>query len=203
MELILLEKIYNLGDLGQTIKVKPGFGRNYLIPQGKAIVANKENLQVFETRRAELEAKAKTLFNEAEALGKELSKVELNMEVQVGPQGKLYGSVTSHEVLNLINKHGFELSKKQLIMSQPIIRSIGEYPVSIQLHPDVIVELNLNVFDPTGEYTTADVTAEDSQSDLAYDAEEEVFTELAAESQEMALDVVEEELADDDKEKSA
>lgn len=200
MEVILLEKIHNLGDLGQTIKVKPGFGRNYLVPQGKAIYATKANLEVFEQRRSELEAKAAEVLKEAQDLAKQLEKLDITMNVQVGPQGKLYGAVTNHEVMALVNKQGFEINKRQLHLSVPVIRSLGEYTASIQLHPDVVVEIPVKVVDPTGEYTSADVPVEEAKEETkpveAVEAAAEEVTEVEAAEVEAEADTNTEEEAD-------
>ncbi len=145
MEIILLEKIANLGNLGDVVKVKNGFARNYLIPQGKATLATQDNLARFEQRRAELEKAA------AEALGSALARAEmlegltLQMSRKAGADGRLFGSVTNLDILEELAKQGFEVHRSELRNPHGPIKQVGDYPVDISLHSDVTVRITVSV----------------------------------------------------------
>lgn len=148
MELILLEKVKNLGNLGDKVKVKPGFGRNYLLPQGKAVPANAENLAEFEKRRAEYEAKEKGLLEAAEARKAQLDGVELSIAANASPEGKLYGSVGPREIAEALAARGLEADKGEIVQPEGAIRNTGEYEAHIVLHADVQAHIKITV---TGE----------------------------------------------------
>jgi large subunit ribosomal protein L9 len=137
MELILLEKVQNLGDLGDLVKVKAGFGRNYLVPQGKAALATKENLERFEARRAELEAAAKDKLGQA--LARQSGLVDLVVEVtaNASDEGNLYGSIGTREIATAAAALGHEINKSEIIMGEGPIRTVGEFDVVVHLHTDV------------------------------------------------------------------
>jgi large subunit ribosomal protein L9 len=137
MELILLEKVRNLGNLGDKVKVKPGYGRNYLLPQGKAVRVNAENLAAFEARRAEYEAKANNLLTDAESRKGKLSDVTVTISANASPEGKLYGSVGPREIADALQAAGHDIHKNEVIQGEGPIRHIGEYDVVISLHADV------------------------------------------------------------------
>ena len=137
MDLILLEKVQNLGDLGDLVKVKSGFGRNYLVPQGKAAPATKENLEKFEARRAELEAAAKDRLGKAEARQAALVDVVLELTPNASEEGKLYGSIGPREIASAVTALGHEVSNSEVIMGEGPIRMVGEFDVVVQLHTDV------------------------------------------------------------------
>jgi large subunit ribosomal protein L9 len=137
MELILLEKVRNLGNLGEKVKVKPGYGRNYLLPQGKAVRVNAENLAAFEARRAEYEAKANNLLTDAESRKGKLSDVTVTISANASPEGKLYGSVGPREIADALQAAGHDIHKNEVIQGEGPIRHIGEYDVVISLHADV------------------------------------------------------------------
>lgn len=142
MEVILLEKVRNLGSLGDKVKVRPGYGRNYLIPQGKAVSASAENTAAFEERRAELERLAKESLSEAQAVSaklEELGKVELR--ARVGEAGKLFGSIGPADVADAITAAGVEVEKRMVAMPEGPIRATGEYPVTVQVHTDVATQI--------------------------------------------------------------
>ena len=146
MDLILLEKVQNLGDLGDLVKVKAGFGRNYLVPQGKAAPATKENLAQFEVRRAELEAAAKTRLGQAEARQSNLAEVVVEITANASEEGKLYGSIGPREVASAVSALGHEITKSEVIMGEGPIRMVGEFDVVVQLHADIdtIVKVIVN-----------------------------------------------------------
>ena len=137
MELILLEKVRNLGNLGDKVKVKPGYGRNYLLPQGKAVRVNADNLAAFEARRAEYEAKANNLLVGAEARKAKLAEVSVTIAANASPEGKLYGSVGPREIADALQAAGHDIHKGEVIQGEGPIRHIGEYEVQISLHADV------------------------------------------------------------------
>jgi large subunit ribosomal protein L9 len=137
MDLILLEKVLNLGDLGDLVKVKAGYGRNYLVPQGKAVPATKENLAQFETRRAELEAAAQDKLGQAQARETSLADVVVEITANASEEGNLYGSIGPREVASAVSKLGHEITKSEVIMGEGPIRTVGEFDVVVHLHADV------------------------------------------------------------------
>lgn len=137
MDLILLEKVQNLGDLGDLVKVKAGYGRNYLVPQGKAAPANKENIALFESRRAELEAAAKDKLGQASARQLSLAEVVIEITANASEEGNLYGSIGPREIAAAASANGHEISKSEVIMGEGPLRHIGEFDVIVQLHTDV------------------------------------------------------------------
>ena len=137
MELILLQKVRNLGDLGDKVSVKPGYGRNFLIPQGKAVRVNAANLAAFEQRRAEYEAKAKSMLSEAEARMAKLAEVSVTIEAHASPEGKLFGSVGPRDIAEALQAIGHDIHKGEVILGEGPLRHVGEYEVAIHLHADV------------------------------------------------------------------
>ena len=137
MELILLEKVQNLGDLGDLVKVKAGFGRNYLVPQGKAALATKENLERFEARRAELEAAAKDKLGQALARQSGLVDIVVELTANASDEGNLYGSIGPREIAAAVTELGHEINKSEVIMGEGPIRMVGEFDVVVHLHSDV------------------------------------------------------------------
>ncbi len=137
MDLILLEKVQNLGDLGDLVKVKAGFGRNYLVPQGKAAPATKENLARFEARRAELEAAAQDRLGQAQARQSGLTDLVVEISANASDEGNLYGSIGPREVANAVTALGHEVNKSEVVMGEGPIRMVGESDVIVHLHADV------------------------------------------------------------------
>lgn len=137
MEVILLEKNRNLGDLGDKVNVKAGFARNYLVPYGKAVPATGANLEQFEARRAELEKQAAVLLTEAEARMEQLSALEVTIASKAGDEGKLFGSIGPRDVADAIAAAGAEIEKKEVRMPAGPIRQTGEYDIAVQVHTDV------------------------------------------------------------------
>lgn len=168
MQVILLEKIRNLGGLGETVNVKPGFGRNFLIPYGKAVFASKENQAAFEERRAELEKKEQDKLNVAQGRAQKLSVLKLSIEALASEEGKLYGSVGVNEVTKLINDMGVEVSRKEVSLPSGPIHNVGDYTVDIQLHSDVAVSLELVVFTEKKE-VSADEMLPEGDAEEAFD----------------------------------
>ncbi len=137
MDLILLQKVQNLGDLGDLVTVKAGFGRNYLVPTGKAAPATKDNLAQFEARRAELEVAAKDRLGQAEARQAGLAELVVEITANASEEGNLYGSIGPREVAAAVSNLGREINKSEVIMGEGPIRTIGEFEVVVQLHADV------------------------------------------------------------------
>ncbi len=137
MDLILLQKVQNLGDLGDLVSVKAGFGRNFLVPTGKAVPATKDNLAQFEARRAELEVAAKERLGQAEARQIGLAELTVEVTANASEEGKLYGSTGPREVAAAVSTLGHEINKSEVIMGEGPIRTIGEFEVVVQLHADV------------------------------------------------------------------
>ncbi|WP_028007540.1 50S ribosomal protein L9 [Solimonas flava] len=145
MEVILLEKIKKLGDLGETVKVKSGFGRNYLLPQGKALPATEANRKVFEARKAELVKKAGDSINAAKARAEKLAGQTLTIKVLASEEGKLYGSVGPGEIVEAAEAAGLDLKKSEIDMITGPIRAIGSYEIAVRLHTEVETSLTVVV----------------------------------------------------------
>ncbi len=145
MQVILMEKIDNLGALGDIVDVKAGFARNFLVPQKKAKTATKENIAEFETMRAELEKAAATRTKAAEDRLVALKGMELEIEVRAGQEGKLFGSVSNHEIAEAITAKGVEIERREVRMPEGPIRHIGEFEVLIHLHSEVETMVKVNV----------------------------------------------------------
>ena len=146
MEVILLEKLGKLGDIGDVANVKAGYGRNYLIPQGKAVFATKENLTEFETRRAELEAAAATKMAEAQTRADKLAEItSVTITATAGDEGKLFGSVGTREIEQAINEAGGDISKSEINLPEGAIRNVGEFSVELQLHTDITQSVTIIV----------------------------------------------------------
>lgn len=137
MELILLQKVTNLGVLGDKVNVKPGYGRNYLVPQGKAVPATAENVAAFEAKRADYEAKAKSAHDGAEGRKAALEGVSVTIGAHAAHEGKLFGSVGPRDIAEAFTKSGHELHKSEVVMGEGPIRNVGEYEVHVKLHADV------------------------------------------------------------------
>jgi large subunit ribosomal protein L9 len=145
MEVILLEKIANLGNLGDKVVIKPGYGRNYLIPYGKAVAATASKIAEFEARRAELEKAAAEKLGAAQARAEALSKLQVVITHKAGDEGKLFGSVGTHTIAEAITEAGVAVAKHEIRLPQGVIRQIGEYQVDIVFHTDVVVKLPIKV----------------------------------------------------------
>lgn len=146
MEVILLEKIRHLGSLGAKVKVKPGFGRNYLVPQGKAVYATPANIAKFEVRRAELEKIASEQLQAAEARRDELLALGvITMTAKAGDEGKLFGSVGARDIAEALTKAGGLVVKGEVLLPMGAFRQIGEYEVALDLHYDVNCVIKINI----------------------------------------------------------
>lgn len=145
MEVILLEKVANLGNLGDKVTIKSGFGRNYLIPQGKATAATAIKIAEFETRRAELEKAAAEKLTAAQARATSLGKLEIVISHKAGDEGKLFGSVGTQNIADAITEAGSAVAKHEIRLPDGVIRHTGEYSIDVQLHSDVVSTLAINI----------------------------------------------------------
>ena len=145
MEIILLEKIENLGALGDKVNVKPGYGRNYLVPQGKAAPATAENIAEFETRRAELEKISATALQAAETRRSALEGMQLTILAKAGEEGKLFGSIGTAEIASSISEKNVTVERNEVRLPEGAFRMLGEYEVELHLHTDVNVTVKLTI----------------------------------------------------------
>ena len=145
MNIILLEKIQNLGKLGDKISVKSGYARNYLLPQGKAVLATPDNVAVFEERRAALEKAEAEVLAKAQARSEAINNQVITISVKAGDEGKLFGSVGTNDIVDATKKAGFEVARHEVRMPSGSFRNTGSYEVDIHLHPDVDAKLTVNV----------------------------------------------------------
>ncbi len=145
MQIILMEKVVNLGQLGDVVKVKNGFARNFLIPQGKAKRATEHNVADFAARRAELEAAEAAKLADAQARGGKLEGLTVQIVQKAGVDGKLFGSVTNADIAAALEAQGFKVEKAQVRMPDGHIKQIGDHPISIALHADVVSNITVSV----------------------------------------------------------
>lgn len=145
MQIILMEKVINVGKLGDVVKVKNGYARNFLIPQGKAKRATTSNMAEFEARRVEIEAADKAKLAEAQARGEKMAGLTVQVVQKAGVDGKLFGSVTNADIAAAMAAQGFEVEKSQVRMAEGHLKQIGDHPVSIALHTDVAVDITVSV----------------------------------------------------------
>ena len=146
MQVILMEKMANLGNLGDVVKVKDGFARNFLIPQGKAKRATQANLKEFEGRRAELEKKANEQLQGAQERAEKLEGQKIDIAAKAGVDGRLFGSVTNADIAETLTKNtGIQVKKMEIRMPQGPLKHVGEFPIVVQLHSDVLANISVHV----------------------------------------------------------
>jgi large subunit ribosomal protein L9 len=145
MEVILLQKVANLGNIGDKVKVKPGYGRNYLLPQGKAAVATAANLKKFEERRAELEKLAADQMDSARLRAGQLENFRLSLAAKAGGEGKLFGSIGTADIAEALSKAGIRIERSEVRLQSGPIRLVGEHHVKLHLHTDVVIDLPVDV----------------------------------------------------------
>ena len=145
MQIILLEKVANLGQLGDVVKVKDGYGRNYLVPQGKAKRATEKNMAEFEVRRAELEKQQSQILSEAQTRAEKLEGMTVQVSQKAGVDGKLFGSVTNVDIADALQAKGIEVAKAEIRMPNGHLKQIGDYPITIALHHDVTANITVSV----------------------------------------------------------
>ncbi|OSQ44908.1 50S ribosomal protein L9 [Thalassospira alkalitolerans] len=185
MEVILLQRVEKLGQMGDVVTVKPGHARNRLLPQGMALRANKANLAVFEAKKVQLEADNLDRRKEAEAVAENMGDVAVTLVRQASDVGHLYGSVTARDISNAVTEAGFTVARTQVVLDQPI-KTLGLHQVKINLHPEVAIEVTANV--ARSEEDAAEQlrkggavlgTIDEMEADEALEAAEEVFEEDA------------------------
>jgi large subunit ribosomal protein L9 len=145
MQVILMEKVGKLGNLGDVVKVKDGYARNFLIPQGKAKRATDANLKAFESRRGELEKTQQAQLAKAQERGGKLEGFMLQITQKAGVDGRLFGSVTNYDIVEALQKQGHEVERSQIRMPQGPLKQVGDYPIQIALHTDVAVTITVSV----------------------------------------------------------
>jgi large subunit ribosomal protein L9 len=145
MQVILMEKLANLGNLGDVVKVKDGYARNYLIPHGKAKRATEANIKAFEVRRAELEKAQAEALGKAQERGTKLDGLTLQIVQKAGVDGRLFGSVTNYDIVEALTKQGHEVERSEVRMPDGPLKQVGDYKLQVALHPDVIVAINVAV----------------------------------------------------------
>jgi len=183
MEVILLERIEKLGQMGDVVKVKPGFARNFLLPQKKALRANKDNLAFFETQRVQLEALNLKRREEAQAVSVKMDGLKVLMVRQAGEGGQLYGSVSGRDVADAIKDAGYTVERRQVNLDSPI-KTLGSYPVRVSLHPEVAVTVVITVARSQEEAERAAAAAEAAEAEV-----EEVVEEIVEEVEEVEEEV--------------
>ncbi|SJM73049.1 50S ribosomal protein L9 [Psychrobacter piechaudii] len=166
MQVILLQRIVNLGKLGETVDVKSGYGRNYLIPQGKALPATPANVEKFEARRAELEAIEAEELAAAQKRADALTDVNVIMRAKSGEDGKLFGSIGTRDIADALTKSGLEVDRAEVKLPEGTLRQVGEYNVDIQLHHDIFASILVTILSEDG-----DVEAAKQQQEAEEDAE--------------------------------
>lgn len=161
MQVILLQRIVNLGKLGETVDVKAGYGRNYLIPQGKALPATPANIEKFEARRAELEAIEAEELAAAQKRADALTDVNVIMRAKSGEDGKLFGSIGTRDIADALTKSGLEVDRSEVKLPEGTLRQIGEYNVDIQLHHDIFASILVTILSEDGDQAAQQQEAEE------------------------------------------
>jgi large subunit ribosomal protein L9 len=182
MNVILLERIAKLGQMGDVVRVRDGFARNFLLPQGKALRATEANRKVFESQRAQLEARNLERRQEAEAVAEKLNGQRFVVVRQAGETGQLYGSVSARDIADLITAAGFSVERTQVQLNAPL-KTIGMHPVAVSLHPEVDAEVTVNI-----ARSAAEAERQASGEDLTQREEDEVAAEIRATQAEVALE---------------
>ncbi len=179
MEVILLERIEKLGQMGDVVKVKPGFARNFLLPQKKALRANKGNREFFEKQRAQLEAVNLKRREEASAVAVKMDGLKVSMIRQAGESGQLYGSVSSRDIADAIIAGGYTVERRQINLDVPI-KTLGNHPVKVSLHPEVAITVHVTIARSTEEAERAMAALSSPAPVEAEDEEEEDTAEAEA-----------------------
>lgn len=149
MQIILLEKVLNLGNLGDVVSVKEGYARNFLIPKGRARRATEAAIKEFEARRAELEKQAAEKLQQAQAQGEKLAEIAVKITQKAGVDGRLFGSVTNHDIAEALTQQGFEVHKSQVRMPNGAIKTVSDNSVQVVLHTDVVIDVPVSVYGDT------------------------------------------------------
>jgi large subunit ribosomal protein L9 len=196
IKVILLERIERLGTMGQTVSVRPGFARNFLLPQRKALRATKENMEVFEKQRAELEAKNAAQRAAAEAVAKTMEGLELSLIRQASEMGMLFGSVTARDIADVAKESGKAIERQMIQIDTPI-KTLGLFPVKVKLHPEVAISIRVNVARSEAEAVAqAEKEREDARADAKAAKAEAELAALEAIGTEAPAEEVKEETAE-------
>ncbi len=179
MEVILLERIESLGQMGDVVNVKPGYARNFLLPQKKALRASKDNLTYFEKQRAQLEAANLKRREEAQAVAAKMDGVKVLIVRQAGESGQLYGSVSGRDLADAIKAAGYTIERRQVALDTPI-KTLGTYTVRVALHPEVSVNVQVTIARSQEEAERAAAAAAEAEAEAAEPAAEDVVAEEAA-----------------------
>ncbi|MGP0564602.1 MULTISPECIES: 50S ribosomal protein L9 [unclassified Nitrospina] len=169
MKLLLLEEVEKLGHLGDEVEVRDGYGRNYLIPQGKAILATANNVKEFQHHKGIIQRKLKKLKGEAETQAEAIGKLRIQVSKKVGDQGKLFGSVTSQEIADLVEAQGVQIDRRKIQLSDPI-KALGEFEVPLKLHPEVTAKIHVTVSaeeEPKADTEEETATSEQAETESA------------------------------------
>ncbi|MEM7225260.1 MAG: 50S ribosomal protein L9 [Pseudomonadota bacterium] len=193
-QVILLERIEKLGQMGDVVSVKPGYARNFLLPQRKALRATKDNISQFETQRVQLEAENLKRRDEAEAVAKSLEGMSVVLIRQAGDNGQLYGSVNSRDLALSIKEAGVTVDRKQVTLEK-VIKVLGLHPVKVRLHPEVAVEVTANVARSEAEAEAQASTGHMVSADEQRETEEELIESVIAEVEEIEAEEAEAEAA--------
>ncbi|MEM7679879.1 MAG: 50S ribosomal protein L9 [Pseudomonadota bacterium] len=195
-QVILLERVDNLGEMGDVVSVKPGFARNFLLPQKKALRANEENVAYFESKKKHLQAENEKAKKEAEKIAKKLADLKAPLVRQASESGQLYGSVTSKDIADIVSEISKETVTRAMVNLNQNFKSLGLFPVEISLHPEVKVEVTINIARSQEE---ADIQAETGQALVADESSEQSLEEI---KEEVLEDVLEEGALEAEKEKA-
>ena len=145
MELILLENILKLGNIGDKVKVKPGYGRNYLLPSGKAIIANEENMKVYEAKQEELKLQEEKRLESAKEIFEKINEFSVSQNVAISEEGTMYGSVGTKEISELLEANDFQIERSAVRLPEGSLKELGNYVIDIELHPEVVAKINLEL----------------------------------------------------------
>jgi len=198
MEVILLERVEKLGQMGDVVSVKPGFARNYLLPQKKALRATEANKTAFDEQKAQLEAENLKRKSEAEGVAAKMDDLKVTMIRQAGEAGQLYGSVNARDIANGVTDAGFTVSRSQISLASPI-KTLGLFPVAVALHPEVAIDVTVNVARSEEEAT---IQAETGVALISKDEEEEAPEAVPAAEEIFEEDVLAEQAAEDEAEEA-
>lgn len=164
MKLLLKEDVPSLGYCGDEVEVKDGYGRNFLVPQGKALMATPENVKAFRHQKSVVQAKVRKLKHAAEEVAKQITDETCEFTKKVGDQGKLFGSVTSQEIADFLNKKGYDLDRRKIQMADPI-KTLGEHTVQYKIHPEVTVDIKIKVLKEEMEETSTETPTPAGEAD--------------------------------------
>jgi large subunit ribosomal protein L9 len=193
MQVILTTEVLGLGDPGEIVTVKNGYGRNYLIPRGMAIEATKKNVKAVEAERQRIQAQAERQAEQVKSEADSVQGLELTIQAKAGESGKLYGSVTNMDIAAALAELGHEIDRRRIIMDEGPLKSLGEHTVPVKLHPQVVVDITVNVVPEPGSPAAGGGAEEAQETGEAEEAEEAPEAEMGAEmGAEMAAETEEE-----------